>query len=109
MLKIINSTLIKFFISVIFFIGFVINTSYANLIKDFKISGNERISNQTIKLFSGYKVNDEIDNSKLNEIIKNLYETNFFKNISINFENNILYINVSENPLIQSIIFIFRI
>ncbi len=105
MLKIINSTLIKFFISVIFFIGFVINTSYANLIKDFKISGNERISNQTIKLFSGYKVNDEIDNSKLNEIIKNLYETNFFKNISINFENNILYINVSENPLIQSIIF----
>ena len=38
-------------------------------------------------------------------IIKKLYETNFFKNINLDFSNNVLKINVEENPLIQSLVF----
>ena len=72
-------------------------------LKNFEITGNDRISSETIKLFSGYKLNDDIDENDLNKIIKNLYETSFFENISINFEKNILYIDVVENPLIQSL------
>ena len=39
----------------------------------------------------------------INDIIKNLYETNFFKNINITFKDNILSIILEENPLIQNI------
>ena len=56
-------------------------------------------------MFSGYNINDNIESSDLNNIIKNLYETSFFKDVSINFEDNILLITVDENPLIQSVIF----
>ena len=31
------------------------------------------------------KLNDEINEKKLNKILKNLYETNFFKNVSVKF------------------------
>ncbi len=89
-----------------FFLLFVnFNSTNADIINEFKISGNDRISDETIILFSGYKVNDNIDETDLNRIIKELYETSFFKKISLNFENGILFINVNENPLIQSVIF----
>ena len=41
----------------------------------------------------------------INIIIKNLYETNFFKDVKLNIINNQLNILVVENPIIQSIIF----
>ena len=36
------------------------------LIKNFEISGNDRISSETIILFSGYKLNDKIDQNDIN-------------------------------------------
>ena len=36
-------------------------------------------------------------------ILKNLYETNFFKDVKVNFENNKLVVSVIENPIIQDI------
>ena len=88
-----------------FLFFFTIKNSYASQIKDFKISGNERITNETIVLFSGYEINDTIEETSINQMIKNLYETSFFKNISIKFNDNIIYIDVIENPLVQSIVF----
>ena len=40
---------------------------------------------------------------KLNNILKDLYETDFFKDISVNLNNQILSINVQENPIIENI------
>ncbi len=95
----------NFFIKLIIIFLFNLNYSYAEKIKKFEITGNDRISDETIILFSEYNINDDINQSNLNEIIKNLYQTYFFKNIDIDFNNNILFINVSENPLIQSVTF----
>ena len=64
--------------------------------------GNDRISKETVILFSEPKLNEDID-TDLNNAIKKLYETSFFDNISIDFTNNILSISVVENPLIQKL------
>ena len=95
-----KSRLLIFYFIVSFFITSI---SIADIIKEFQINGNDRIANETIILFSGYNIQDEITDNDLNIIIKNLYETSFFKNIDLEFEKNILTINVEENPLIQSI------
>ena len=79
--------------------------SYANTIKNIIIKGNERISNETIKVFSSIKVGDEIDTDKINQIIKNLYDSNFFENISANYENQELVITVTESPIINKVVF----
>ena len=95
----------KIIIIVVLLILFKIDASYADTLKEIKVTGNDRISKETIVLFSGVNINDDLDENNLNQIIKELYETSFFKNISINFNESILYIDVVENPLIQSVIF----
>ena len=78
---------------------------YAEVINNIQVKGNERISSNTIILFSKAKINDDINEEDLNFYLKNLYETNFFKDISLVFENNILTINIKEEPIIESVVF----
>ena len=88
----------------IFLINFFsVNYSYAEKIKEFKIIGNERLAKETIVLFSELNIGDDIDQNIINFSFKKLFETNYFKNLKINFENGILSIEVIENPIIQSI------
>ena len=70
-----------------------------------KIIGNDRIADETIKMFISVDIKDEINDEKLNKILKDLYETEFFKDISIKFDNQILSIIVQENPIIEKIIY----
>ena len=55
-------------------------------------------------MFSKIKVGSEIDEEGVNEILKNLYDTNFWKCIS-NYKNNKLSITVAENPIIETILY----
>jgi len=75
------------------------------ILKKIEVKGNQRVSSETIKIFSQVKINSDLDSNSLNAIIKKLYSTNFFKDVSINFKNNILYIKVVENPIIQTLKF----
>ena len=87
------------------FLFFVANLNllYADIIKKVEVVGNERVSDETIKLFSKISLNQEIKESDLNEILKNLYNTDFFKDVSIKFIENTLTIKVEENPIIENI------
>ena len=67
---------------IIIFLLFTNNLS-AEVIKKIEITGNERVSDETVKVYGGVSVNQDIDNFKINEIIKNLYSTNFFEDINV--------------------------
>jgi len=93
----------KILIPFLFFSFFNINLLSANIISEIQINGNDRISDETIKLFTNISLNDELDKDIINEILKNLYETNFFEDVKISFKENILLITVVENPIIEDI------
>ena len=96
----------KFFLSKVYIIFILLLTftkSSADIIKEIKVNGNERISEKSIILFSKAKLNEDVNQDDLNFFLKNLYETNFFKDISLKFENNILFINIIEEPIIQNV------
>ena len=76
----------------------------AKPIDELIIKGNERISSETIKVFSGFNKGDDVNQNDLNDIIKSLYETNFFENVTIEIVNNNLIITVKENPIIQEVV-----
>ena len=86
---------------------FIFYTSFvnANVINKINIKGNDRNSAQTIILFSDVQVHENITNDKLNRILKNLYDTNFFKNVSVKLINDELLISVDEAPIIDKVIF----
>ena len=96
---------IKLLKLILFFVIFFNTYSFSQIINNIIINGNERIPNETILMFSTAKINENIDSNRMNEILKNLYDSNFFKDVSIKIDNEILYINVDENPIIQEIIY----
>lgn len=98
MLKLMSKYLLIF---LIFFTKFTFVN--AEIIKTISVSGNERITDETVIIFSKINIGDDLIINDLNNIIKNLYETDFFKDVSVNLKNNILKINVLENDLVQSV------
>jgi outer membrane protein insertion porin family len=79
--------------------------SISENIKNIKITGNQRLADQTIISFLPYKINDKISSNEINIITKELFKTNFFKDVTVKFNENELEINVIENPIIQNVIF----
>ena len=91
----------KIFLIFIFFSQSVL----AEIIKKIEINGNQRIPNETIIMFSGVNINDNIETQDLNQILKNLYDSNFFENIVVDFNERKLEITVTEFPVIDQIIY----
>ena len=94
-----NLTIIFLFIT-----SFFTNFANAAVIENVKILNNERISKETIITYGDIKLNKDYDSKQINEILKNLYETNFFENIKLSIDNNLLIIDVVENKIIQNVI-----
>ncbi len=91
-------------ISILFFLFFFIFSNInAETIKKIEIVGNERIPSSTIKMLSNSNLNEIINENKINEILKNLYNSNYFQDVSVSFNKNILFITVKELPIIENI------
>ena len=95
----------KLFSKIFIILFFFSQTTFAEIIKKIEVSGNKRIPYETVIMFSDVKINEDIKYSQLNEILKNLYESNFFEDISVNLSDNILKISVVEFPIIENIIY----
>ena len=76
----------------------------SNTIENFNIIGNQRVSDQTIIMFSSLNVGDKINENQLNEALKKLYYTDYFKHVELSLQNQTINIKVVENPIIQSVI-----
>jgi len=94
----------KFFFFLYFVLTFFFsNIVYSEIVKKIIIIGNERISDETIRIFSNINVDDNLTAESLNKILKEIYSTGFFEDVQVEFSENILKINVIENFIIQNI------
>ena len=91
------------FISVLVFFNFF-NQLKADIINNIIVNNNERISLGTIKTYGKIEIGKDYSEDDLNQVLKNLYETKFFKNISLKIDNQVLIIDLIENKLVQTII-----
>ena len=96
----------KIFILAILFFAFLSVKSYSEVVNKVDVQGNERISLETIIIFGDIEIGKNYEKSDISLLIKKLYETSFFSNISVELINNKLTIVVKENPIVNSIIFI---
>jgi len=92
----------KILLNIIFLILFSSNLS-AEIVKNIKVNGNKRISQETIIVLGQISTNEDYDDNKLNVVLKNLYNSKFFSNIDIVIINETLTINVTENPIIEDV------
>ena len=75
----------------------------SEIVKGINIEGNQRISDETIKMFGKIGTKKNINLNEIDKILKNIYDSSFFTDVKVIFENNILNIYVKEKPIIQSI------
>ena len=92
---------------IIIFLFFILTNSsvQSEVINKIDIKGNERISKETIVIFGDIVIGKNYESPDVNSLIKKLYETSFFSDISVELKNNKLNIVVKENPIVNSIIF----
>ncbi len=90
---------------IILFFTFSNISAYSEVVNTVEVQGNNRISSETIVIFGDVEVGNNYEQSDISLLIKKLYETNFFSNISVELINNKLTIVVEENPIVYSIIF----
>ena len=95
----------KIFVAILLFFFFFNVNSYSEVVNKVEVKGNDRISLETIMVFGDVTIGKNYEPSDINLLIKKLFESNFFSNISVKLKNNKLSIVVTENPLIDSIIF----
>ena len=88
----------------IFIQSFIFNISFSDQINKFNIIGNERVSDETVIMFSNLEIGDNVNADLLNNTLKELYKTNYFKNVEISFTENTINIKIEENPIIQKIV-----
>ena len=99
-------TILKKILSIftLFFLFFGSN-SYAEIVDKVEANGNERISLETIVIYGDISIGNNYEANDINLLIKKLYETTFFSDISVELQDGRLLITVEENPIINSIVF----
>ena len=97
--------MVKFikFTFIYLFLSFSVFANEANDIKEIKIDGLQRINYDTVLSYGEVNIEVDYTESLSNNIIKKLYDTQLFLNISVNYVDNILTINLVENNLVQSV------
>ena len=91
------------FLKIIALLIFISNNSYATVIDDINVTGNKRLSKESIIVFGQIYLDVDYTENGLNKILKNLYGTDFFNEIKINLTGSTLNISVIENPIIESL------
>ena len=92
----------RILLSLLFFVFFI--SVRAEIINDVKLENNIRVSKESIISFGNIKLGTDYSESDVNQILLDLYETNFFSDIKFNVQGDILVVTVQERKIVQKII-----
>ncbi len=85
------------------FLLLIHSNAFSEMVNNLEVIGNKRISSETIKVYGDIDLKKNYTEEDVNEVLKNLYSTNFFETVEVNINNKILKVIVKEYPLIYSI------
>ena len=84
---------------------FLCTNSYAEIVNKIASEGNKRVSIESMVVFGDIEIGANYEKKDISLLIKKLYETNFFSNISVILKDGVLTISVTENPVVNLIRF----
>ena len=91
-----------FFLIIVFFS--ISSAAFSEIINNIKVEGNKRVSDKSIEMFSNINIGDDVDQDELNQILKNVYDSNFFDDVKVTLQDNVLTIFVEESSLVENVI-----
>ena len=102
-----NLNVILFIITLLLLFSILPNKAHTQetLVSSINVDGNKRISSDTIISLSKVQLGSAYSPTQLNSALQSIKKSSYFKTVDISLVNNILNINVIENPTINSISF----
>ena len=94
-----------YFLVLFFFFSFfdIINANDQKIVNEINIVGNMRVDDETILSFISISKDSNFNNQSSNKIIKELYATGFFSDVSVVVNDSKFLITVNENSIINKI------
>ena len=89
------------FVLLFFFNNFL----FAEIVEDINIKGLQRVEPGVIFDSIPFDIGDDVKDINPSDIIKYVYKTGQFRDVSVEFDNGVLTVVVSEKPIISSIEF----
>ena len=83
------------FILIIIFTFLFVSKANSEVVNNIEVINNERISKETILIFSKIDIGKDYSQNDLNNIIEDLYKTDFFSNIILEIKNGTLIIDIT--------------
>ena len=68
------------------FLSLYFSKAFGEIVNKIEIFENERISNETIKMFADVSIEQDLNQNEINKILKNLYDSNFFDDVEISLK-----------------------
>ena len=93
----------KYLLIILIFLKLAFTNAFSEIINDIKIKNNNRITKETIISFGGIKLGQDYTQEQLNNILLDLYSTNFFSDLKFEIQGDILIVDVKERKIVQRI------
>ncbi len=93
----------RFLLLLSLLLGYINVNAASFTIEDIEVKGIKKIAIGTVLNYLPVKTAEVFDDERSDEVIKELYKTGFFNNITLLRENNTLVIEVEERPAIAKV------
>ena len=75
------------------------------VVEEIVVEGTQRIEPETVRSYMLIKEGDPLDPDRVNQSLKGLYSTGLFADVLLRREGNVLFVTVTENPIVNRIAF----
>jgi outer membrane protein insertion porin family len=72
------------------------------IVRDIRVEGLQRISEGTVFNYLPVNIGDRLDQQRVQEALRAVYATEFFRDVEVRWDNGTLVIAVAERPSIES-------
>ena len=92
----------RFWALVLLFAGAAASAAQELVVRDIRVEGLQRISEGTVFNYLPVNIGDRLDRTRVQEAMRAVYATEFFKDVEIRWDEGTLIIAVAERPSIES-------
>ena len=94
----------KYLFIILLIFKFALTYAFGDVINNIEVKNNNRITKETIITFGGIELGKDYSQEQLNDILLDLYSTNFFSDIKFDIQGDTLIVEVEERKIVQQII-----
>ena len=86
------------------FLGMICaSAANADVVSRIDVVGNKRMDAESVRILAETKVGENVGEERTNQIAKKLRESGYFSKISVNINDGVLRINVTEAPVVNMV------